>query len=58
MFADMDVSNAIGKKRIQEARDSGASGIVTACPACFDQFRRNADGFDVREITKVILEAL
>jgi len=58
MFADMDVSNAIGKKRIQEARDSGASGIVTACPACFDQFRRNADGFDVHEITEVILKAL
>ncbi|MFC1924763.1 heterodisulfide reductase-related iron-sulfur binding cluster [Chloroflexota bacterium] len=58
MFADMDVSNNIGKKRIQEARDTGASGLVTACPACYDQFRRNADGFNVHEITEIILKAL
>jgi heterodisulfide reductase subunit D len=58
MFADADVSNNIGKKRVQEARDTGASGIVTACPACFDQFRRNAGGFNTHEITEVILKAL
>jgi len=58
MVVDSDASNKIGVERVRQARETGASALVTACPACFDQFRRNADGLDVYEITDIILEAL
>ncbi len=58
MFTDPDVSAAIGKARIQETRDAGVSALVTACPACLDQFRGVADGIDLYDISDIILKAL
>jgi fumarate reductase (CoM/CoB) subunit B len=58
MVVDSDASNKIGIERVRQARETGASALVTACPACFDQFRRNADGLDIHEITDIILKAL
>lgn len=58
MVADMDASTKVGMDRIRQAKQTGASSLVTACPACFDQFRRNADGLAVHEITEIVLKAL
>jgi len=58
LLTDMEVSVAIGKGKIQEVRDAGVSGLVTACPACIDQFRRLADGIEVYEMSDIVLKAL
>lgn len=58
MVVDQDASNQIGVERVRQAKETGASALVTACPACFDQFRRNADGLDIYEITDIIMKAL
>ena len=50
----------IGKKRVQQAVDTGTSALVTTCPACYDQFRRNPEGMelDVYEITDILRQVL
>lgn len=58
MVADADASGKVGVERIRQAKQTGAPALATACPACFDQFRRNADGLDVHEVTDIILKAL
>ena len=58
MVVDNDASDKIGKDKVRQAKETGASALVTACPACYDQFRRNADGLDVYELTDIVLQAL
>jgi len=58
MVVDSEASDKIGQNRVQQAKDTGASALITACPACYDQFRRNADGLEVYEMTDIILQAL
>ena len=58
MVVDQEASDKIGKNRVQQAKDTGASALITACPACYDQFRRNADGLDIYEMTDIIMQVL
>ncbi|MCX6709596.1 MAG: (Fe-S)-binding protein [Candidatus Woesearchaeota archaeon] len=46
---------SIGKERIQMARETGAKVLVTACPMCYFNLKENAHGFEVMELSQIIL---
>ena len=43
LVADPDVAEEIGAIRVQEAIDSGADTLITACPCCRVQLKRSRD---------------
>jgi Fe-S oxidoreductase/FAD/FMN-containing dehydrogenase len=43
LVADPDVAEDIGAIRVQEAIDSGADTLITACPCCRVQLKRSRD---------------
>jgi len=43
LVADPDVAEDIGAQRVQEAIDSGADTLITACPCCRVQLKRSRD---------------
>jgi Fe-S oxidoreductase len=49
------VAEKIAKKRIQEAKDSGAGLLVTACPFC-EGMLKSVGGIDVKDIAEIVEE--
>jgi len=47
---DPDLAEAVGKKRVQEAVDTGADGLITTCISCFKNLSYNARDFDIEVI--------
>lgn len=45
-----DAARRIADRRIADARETGATMVVTACPSCKRQLRRAADGLEVRDL--------
>lgn len=43
LVADPDVAEKIGTMRVQEAVDTGADTLITACPCCRVQLKRSRD---------------
>lgn len=57
-----DISNSIGKKKIENISATSAETVVTSCPGCIMQLetlrRENNNKFRVRHIVEVIDEAI
>lgn len=57
-----DISNSIGKKKIENISATSAETVVTSCPGCIMQLetlrRENNNKFRVRHIVEVIDEAM
>ncbi len=62
LVADPDVAEIIGKSRVQEAVDSGADTLITACPCCRVQLKRSRDlgdmPIEIRDLATLTAEAL
>lgn len=52
-----EVSDTIGKQRIEQLRETGAEYIVSACPACEEGFMFN-DGNPVLDIGEILARSL
>lgn len=61
LVADPDVAEIIGTKRIQEAIDTGADTLITACPCCRVQLKRSRDlsglKIDIRDLSTLAAES-
>ncbi len=55
---DPDLSESVGKKRVQEAVETGADGIITTCISCFKNLSYNARdaGLEVIQLDELILD--
>lgn len=51
-----ELSNQIAKDRIDQAKENGAEAICTACPMCYANLKENSAGFQVKELSELILE--
>ncbi len=47
---DPDLSESIGKKRVQEALETGADGLITTCVSCYKNLSYCARGTDLEVI--------
>lgn len=52
-----ELSSEIGKKRLEEARATGAEVLVSSCPFCEEQFKSTGD-LKVMDIIDVVWEAV
>jgi Fe-S oxidoreductase/FAD/FMN-containing dehydrogenase len=61
LVADPDVAETIGAKRIQEAIDTGADTLITACPCCRVQLKRSRDlgsfPIEIRDLSTLAAES-
>jgi Fe-S oxidoreductase len=57
-----EFSSWTARERIQEAEDTGADAIVTACPWCVRSFneaiKENGSKLDIYDITELLAEAI
>ncbi len=53
-----DIANRSAWLRVKEAKLTGASKLVTACPLCYAHLRENSRGLEVVELAHVIARAL
>jgi len=47
------IANTLAKDRISEARNTGASVLVTSCPTCMLHLQDNSKNIDVVDITEI-----
>jgi len=61
LVADPDVAEVIGAKRVQEAIDTGADTLITACPCCRVQLKRSRDlqglPIEIRDLSTLVAES-
>ena len=53
-----DLSNSIAKSRIDEAKDTGADLLVSACPFCKLNLSQNSDNLEVLDLSEFVLKNL
>ncbi|CFX14195.1 Alpha-helical ferredoxin [Syntrophomonas zehnderi OL-4] len=62
LVADPDVAEDIGATRLQEAIDTGADTLITACPCCRVQLKRSRDlrglPIEIRDLSTLAAESL
>jgi len=62
LVADPDVAEDIGIMRVQEAVDTGADTLITACPCCRVQLQRSRDlgnlPIEIRDLATLAAEAM
>jgi len=62
LVADPDVAEDLGAKRVQEAIDTGADILITACPCCRVQLKRSRDlrdmPIEIRDLATLTAEAM
>lgn len=62
LIADPDIAEEIGAQRVQEAIDTGADTLITACPCCRVQLKRSRDlrnlPIEIRDLATLTAEAL
>ena len=56
--ADKELADAIAKKRIKQAEETGTKKVITSCPLCMEHLKRNSNKIEVIEISEVILNAV
>jgi Fe-S oxidoreductase/FAD/FMN-containing dehydrogenase len=61
LVADPDVAEKIGVMRVQEAIDTGADTLITACPCCRVQLKRSKDlnqmPIEIKDLATLTAEA-
>ncbi|HWP96850.1 MAG TPA: FAD-binding and (Fe-S)-binding domain-containing protein [Syntrophomonadaceae bacterium] len=61
LVADPDIAEEIGAIRVQEAIDTGADTLITACPCCRVQLKRSRDlrglPIEIRDLATLTAEA-
>ncbi len=62
LVADPDVAEVLGASRVQEAIDTGADTLITACPCCRVQLKRSRDlqglPMEIRDLSTLAAESL
>lgn len=49
-----DLSNEIAKDRMEQAKETKADCLITACPMCYVNLKENSDGMDVKELSDIL----
>lgn len=61
LIADPDIAEEVGAIRVQEAIDTGADTLITACPCCRVQLKRSRDlrkmPIEIRDLATLAAEA-
>ena len=53
-----DLSNSIADLRIQEAKETDADLLVSACPFCKLNLSQNSDDLEILDLSEFVLEHL
>ena len=49
-----DLSNAIAKDRVNQAKKTEAEILITSCPMCFANLKENSDDMEVKELSEIL----
>jgi heterodisulfide reductase subunit D len=53
-----EISNKIAKIRIKQAQETKTKKLITACPMCYHQLKKNSPKLKVIELSEVIINAI
>jgi Fe-S oxidoreductase len=53
-----ELANSIAKERIEQALETKAEFLVTACPLCYYHLKRNSKGIQVFEISQILVQCI
>lgn len=53
-----ELSNALAKERIKEAREVGVKTLITACPLCYMNLSENSEDIEVLELSELLIRGL
>jgi Fe-S oxidoreductase len=53
-----ELANEIAKDRIEQAKETQASVLITTCPLCYLNLKENSEGIKVKELSEVLVESI